>query len=246
MLLALAGIARHAPERGLEAEEAARINGRSIPMREWQRAIDAANSARREPLDAAGEAAVLDTLIEQELLLQLAGDLGLAHTLPRVRGRLVEAAMQALAPVQPPPQDEAALRAFYAAQPALFRQAERRQLRAWRHASAEAAAAGQQGEPVTLPTEALDARQMQRWLGASLTQAVFAAPAPGPLPPQAVGEGWYRLEITAIEPAAQPDYADIDQALLARRAAQAAREAELDTALAALKEQAELLRRAAP
>lgn len=246
-MLAVADVARFAPEP-LGPDVAAQVNERRISLEDWQRAIAAVNSSRRQPLDSAAEAALLDTLIQEELLLQLAQDLDLSHGLPEVRGRLVRAAMDSLLPAQESlVADASTLAAFARAQPELFAQPERRQLRLTRHPSPEEAEGTQGGEAVDLPAEALSANQAQRWLGQSLTEAAFSHPQTGLLPkPLLVGQGWYRVEVLRILPAGPVDADSLDPDLLQSIWQRQQREQALAAALDGLMQQADIQRRAHP
>lgn len=222
--MALAGVQKYAPSP-LNDSEIARVNGVSIQKNEWLRAIDAANSGRRSALDPAAEQRILNTLINEELLLQMALSLGLEHGIPEVRGRLVQAAMDALADTGATEPSAEDLQSFVASNPTLFAQPERRQTRVRRFASAEAAARNSDGTLMDVPEDPLSLRQLQRWVGNTVASAAFAAEpiaasSPGDLPmlapPIAVGQAWYRVEVLAIEPAYRPEARDIPRAQLVR------------------------------
>jgi len=93
----------------------ARVNGRVIRSEEYQRLVAALATDRRTPLTDADRQHVLDRLIDEELLVQHALDLGLARTDRRVRADLVSAVLSALnaaADAYQPGEDE--VEAFYA------------------------------------------------------------------------------------------------------------------------------------
>ncbi|MFN2375921.1 MAG: peptidylprolyl isomerase [Candidatus Binatia bacterium] len=237
--LVVAGLSRYLPA-GLGDDEAARVEATSISMDDWRRAVDAANAGRKVAMDEAGELALLDVLIDQELLLQLADRLQLTRSLPVVRGQLVQAAMEALSQpgLQAEP-DEDTLRAFVAADPSLFAIPEQRRVRGWRHDSREAAAAGRGGEPLEIPSTPLSLRHLQRWLGETLAGRVFALPSPAlRAEPLAVGQGWYRLEVLDVVPGRKPAFEELDPDLLRREWERHRGEAALAEGLATLREEA--------
>lgn len=222
--MALAGVQKYGPSP-LDDNEIARVNGVSIQKSEWLRAIDAANSGRRSALDAAAEQRILDTLINEELLLQMALNLGLEHGIPEVRGKLVQAAMDALADTgaaEPTPED---LQRFVTNNAGLFAQPERRQTQIRRYATEEAAARILDGTVMDIPEGPLTLRQLQRWVGNTVASAAFAAEpssaqsaehSPTLSPPIAVGQAWYRVEVLAIQAAYRPDIVDIPPEQLLR------------------------------
>lgn len=242
ILLAVAGVQKYQPG-ALATDEAARINGASIPLQEWQRAIDAANSGRRTPLASTEEQRVLDTLINEELLLQMALNMGLAHGIPEVRGKLVQAAMDALADAGQDKPTQAALESFARAQASLFQQPERRLSRVARYRSAADAEQGIAPAPVDLPTGPLNERQLQRWVGQTLAQAVFSLPPDQPQTPViAIGQAWYRAELLEIQPAYHPPADAIPHEQLLRAWQRQQREKTLADALQELRDAADISR----
>lgn len=92
----------------------ARVNGTTIRNEEYLRLVAALASDRRTPLTDEDRRYVLDRLIEEELLVQHAVDLGLLDTDRRVRADLVSAVLSsvgAAADVYDPSPDE--VEAFY-------------------------------------------------------------------------------------------------------------------------------------
>lgn len=225
----------------LPAEAAARVNDTLISQQQWQQAITAVNRDRRTPLDAAGEAQVLQTLINEELLLQLAQDMGLTHSLPEVRGRLVQATMAALSQSSRTEPSSETLEQFVRTQAHLFQEPEKRRVRAWR------TTASSEAEPLPIPDELMTQRQMQRWLGQSLAEAAFATDAAGPLAEAVpLGEADYSLQVLAIE-AARPTALDtVDRERALRLFQRQAEEQQLAQALERLAMQADIVRKPAP
>jgi parvulin-like peptidyl-prolyl isomerase len=81
---------------GLPDGVVARVNNATVRAEEYQRLVAALASDRRNPLSDADRLHVLDRLIEEELLVQHAVDLGLLHTDRRVRADLVSAVLGSL------------------------------------------------------------------------------------------------------------------------------------------------------
>lgn len=237
-IIALVGISRYAPT-SLNDSEAARVNEYSITRSEWQRAIGAANSSRRTPLDHAEESALLQKLIDEELLIQLALNLELAHGIPEVRSRLVQAAMESLSQDGTHDVTDEDLERFVADNPQLFHQPERRRIHVQRWPRAETEA---DSHPIDLPPEALTQRQLQRWLGHQLSDLAFKAPETGVIEQTpAVGEGFYRIEVLAIEAARQLHFDDIPRDLVTGTYQRTMREAALQSGLTHLRKQARIL-----
>jgi len=240
VIMALAGVQQYGPGT-LEPGEVARVNGTSIAHNEWQRAIDAANSGRRTPLDTAAEHRILETLINEELLLQMALNLGLAHGIPEVRGKLVQAAMDALAGDMTDTPSAADLQQFVSDNPGLFSRPERRRTQVRRYRSPEAANRDQDGTVMDIPAEALNLRQLQRWVGHSVATAAFAIDtAPSLSAPIAVGKAWYRVQVLETVAAYQPNISEIPAESLLRAWQREQRELNLAQALQELRRGADI------
>lgn len=92
----------------------ARVNGTPIRTESYLRLLDALAADRRNPLSDADRKHVLDRLIEEELLVQHAVDLGLVRTDRRVRANLVSAILASLnATADAIEPSESELEAFY-------------------------------------------------------------------------------------------------------------------------------------
>lgn len=209
---------------GLPTAAAAQVADQYILQAELQRAIDAANSSRREPLTAAQQQQVLQRLIDEQLLLQYGLDLGLAKDNPSVRKPLVQAVMglvRANATAEQP--SEQALRDWYEANPEIFASAGQRHIRYYRvnqlqldsqqlQANAEAArqALQQQGQFTAaqlqqwqlervayVPDSLLPVNKLRDYLGQTLVNAAFALTAPGVAEPQPVNNGVALLQVLA-------------------------------------------------
>ena len=75
----------------LPADAVATVNGEPVPTDEYERVLAAFASDRRAPLDDEDRRHVLDRMIEEELLVQRALELGLARHDRRVRADLTSA-----------------------------------------------------------------------------------------------------------------------------------------------------------
>lgn len=218
---------------GLPTAAAAQVADQYILQAELQRAIDAANSSRREPLTAAQQQQVLQRLIDEQLLLQYGLDLGLAKDNPSVRKPLVQAVMglvRANATAEQP--SEQTLRDWYEANPEIFASAGQRHIRYYRvnqlqldnhqlQANAEAArqALQQQGQfsaaqlqqwqlerVAYVPDSLLPVNKLRDYLGQTLVNAAFALTAPGIAEPQPVNNGVALLQVLAAVNADAPNF----------------------------------------
>lgn len=73
------------------ADAVASVNGVAIPRSEFDRALDALQRDRRDPLGPGDRKRILARLVDEELLLQRGLELGLARRDPKVRNDLVSA-----------------------------------------------------------------------------------------------------------------------------------------------------------
>ncbi len=94
--LAVAGIAENAPGPAWPEDAAATVNGIAIRDANYQRALAALAQDSREPLSDTDRAHVLNRLIEEELLVQRAQELGLDRSDPVVRNTLVAAMIESI------------------------------------------------------------------------------------------------------------------------------------------------------
>jgi parvulin-like peptidyl-prolyl isomerase len=101
----------------------ARVNGALIRAEDYQRLLSGVENDTRQVADAALQRRVLDRMIDEELLVQRALDLGLARVDRRVRANLVSsliASVTAEAETEEPDADE--LSEFYEAERGFFTQ----------------------------------------------------------------------------------------------------------------------------
>jgi hypothetical protein len=195
-LLAAIGL-RAAPRPALPPEGVARVADRVILREAWQRAVAAVAADRRTALTPADERHVLERLIDEELLVQHGIALGLVENDARLRSTLVSEVMQAATQAARAEPDEAALRAFYDEQTALFAPAARLHVRAWR----VDAGARVPFEP-RVPDAPLPVAKLRTYLGPALTQRALSL-APGAVDP---GAGGVVLEVLEAQPAAAPPF----------------------------------------
>ena len=133
--LAMAATSLLAPPAGGDLPETAvaRVNGELIPRDEWERALAALESDRREPLRPEDRRRVLDRLVEEELLVQYGLALGLARYDRRVRGDLVQAVIASrVASVDGVDFDPGEVEAFYAEEGDFFARPARLRVRTLR------------------------------------------------------------------------------------------------------------------
>lgn len=115
-VLAALGILRTntGPMRSLPAGAVALVNGQVIRLDDYERAVNGLVQDRRSGVDAEQRKLVLDRLIEEELLLERALELGLARDDLRVRRALTSAVIESVVSGQESVSpDDAELLAFY-------------------------------------------------------------------------------------------------------------------------------------
>jgi len=134
LLLATAGILESAPGVGsIPDDAAALVNGAVIRETRYESALAALAQDSRDPLSESDRRHVLDRLIEEELLVQRAVELGLDRSDPVVRNTLVSAMIETIVEGVGQREPEAAeVEAFYEANREFFARTDRywvRQLR---------------------------------------------------------------------------------------------------------------------
>ena len=109
-------------DRALPANAAASVNGAVIRLEEYDRAVAAFASDRRDPIGPEERRHVLDRMLDEELLVQRGLELGLARSDRRVRGDIVSAVIELVVSqadgVEP---SDGEVRAFYEREPRLLR-----------------------------------------------------------------------------------------------------------------------------
>jgi peptidylprolyl isomerase len=199
-LAALGVLRRPAPPASDLGDAVARVNGRPIPRGEYERALSAVAAARRDgAVEPWQRAHVLARLIDEELLVQRALELGIAARDPRVRADLAAAMVDLVVArgeeVARAP-SEVDLREFYARHRDLFRppplvaleqaffrvdpgtdafaRARAMAARARLTAGVPAAAIASDPPPIQLPREPLPPAKLWDYLGPTVTRAAVA------------------------------------------------------------------------
>lgn len=228
--------------KALPAEAVAVVGTQPILRSQWLRAVQAVETDRGAPLDSAARTAILQRLVDEELLFQHAIDSGLARNDPALRKTLVAGLVDATTAGEAA--DEAAARALFERDPAYFSAQARLRVSALvvpAGAAGPDAAALQtalQGgrvpapwKAVDLPARALTLPQIAQRLGGSAAETLRTAERDrvlGPLP-----SGDAQLYLMLHERLADtPRYEDVADAVrteLARRQAEAALERLLAT-----------------
>ena len=127
LVLATAGILETAPGAGgVPDDAAALVNGTIIRNSKYQRALSALARDSRDPLTEEDRVHILNRLIEEELLVQRATELGIDRTNPVVRNTLVSAMIETIVTGvgQTEPSDEE-VAAFYEQNRAFFARTDR-------------------------------------------------------------------------------------------------------------------------
>ncbi len=234
VLAVLVGVTRERASANLVPGEAARVNGQAIESDTFQRTFAGFSQGLKRPIAAADRTAILNRLIDEEVLVQRAVALGLPEQDPTVRKQLVQA-MIALALAQgataDPSDDD--LKRYIAANAELFRARTRAKVDAvfvkdgdaTRRTSIEAAlekgdwaAAKQLGvaPPVALPDDFLFANKIADYTGADAASAVLRLPvgqSTGLIP---VSGGAIALKLVAAEGEGVAPFEAIRQTALAR------------------------------
>ncbi|TAJ50604.1 MAG: hypothetical protein EPO48_16100 [Nevskiaceae bacterium] len=221
----------------LPGDAVALVGAQSIGRAQWLRAVQAVEGDLGRPLEASERRAVLDKLIDEELLFQHALDSGLARDEPGLRKTLIAALIDAS--TAGGQVDEAGARALFAADPGRFAAQPRLTVAAVQapgdanRAALLAMLRGKQAAPpgwqaVALPEQALSLSQLAHYLGGGASEALRQAAVDELIGPLQTGTRTQFLLVLARQ-ADAPAYEDVAEAV---RAEWARREAE--RALAAL------------
>ena len=224
ILAALIG-AVGAPSVELANQPAAVVNGVPIPREALARAVLALENDSRNPVTAEREAAVLERLIEEELLVQHGVDLGLAETDFAARRALVQSVLAlAVAERTGSEPSDYELRRFYRENAGFFAPAPRfsasvvflgaasradaEQVRA---ALARGADASGLGDPmaIEIPRAALPETEWRRLIGADAARTASSL-APGQVSePIAAGGGVLIVRVNGFAAAPAPAYEEV-------------------------------------
>lgn len=226
----------------LPADAVAVVGTQPILRSQWLRAVQAVETDRGMPLDAAARKAVLQRLIDEELLFQHAIDSGLARNDPRLHKTLVAGLVDAATGTEAA--DEAAARALFDHDPAYFSAQVRLRVSALivpAGAAAPDAAAvrtalqdGHAPAPwklVDLPAQAPTLPQIAQRLGGSAAEMLRTAERDRVLGPLPSGDAqlYLMLHERLADTPRYDDVADAVRTELARRQAEAALERLLST-----------------
>jgi parvulin-like peptidyl-prolyl isomerase len=222
--------------RDLPDDAIAAVNGTPVRRADYERALDALETDRRDPLDDADRRHVLDRLVDEELLVQRAFALGLAERDRRVRADLVTAMIEAITneAAQTEPSD-AEVAAFFEENRDYFALPGRMQveqvfvradgetdpdaLARARDAAAKlesgvAAADAQReagpGAVAPLPAAPLPATKLREYLGPAAVEALAALEVGGVTEPVRAAGGYHVLRLVAREPGSTPALAEVE------------------------------------
>lgn len=96
LALAAVGLLRPDGEASMSPDAVATVNGEPIRVADYERAVGAVDADLRAPIDEARKRQVLDRLVDEELLVQRALDLGFARSDRATRSNLVQAVVGAV------------------------------------------------------------------------------------------------------------------------------------------------------
>lgn len=227
LVLAIAGLLAPGPMVDPPGGAMAVVNGVPIARADFDRALDAVESDRRNPVPEGDGERVLDRLIDEELLLQHALDLGLPRSDPRVRGQLVRAVVDlVVAEAEAEAPTDAALEAFYEREGSYFRRPERRRVarafvrgtgtaaRARAATIVEALRAGRvpldRGDgAVPVPDAPLTRAKLEQYLGPTLAAAAMRLGAGSVSEPIPAAGGLHVLEIREVEAGGIPPFVEV-------------------------------------
>lgn len=212
----------HATE-ALPEGVAARVGEHRIMDAELDRATEALARDRRDGAQPGDRAHVLDRLVDEALLVQLALDQGLAQRDPRTRADLTAAALQLLVSEAELSEPSAAeLEAFYAERRGELRGAPRVQVEQ-RFARGDDALARVMAEPpaaldappLPLPSGWLSDRDLREVFGGTFTTLALAAPEGTWLPPHERDGGVHRVRVLRRQAPAAPPLEQVRDEVLA-------------------------------
>ena len=244
-------------DRALPANAAASVNDALIRLEEYDRAVSAFASDRREPIGEDERRHVLDRMIEEELLVQRGLELGLARSDRRVRGDIVSAVIELIVSQANAEPSDGDVSAFYEANREYFARTERLLVqnvfvraapsRSEDEARGRADQAAQRlraGEPfervqhelgdtevAPVPRDLLPVAKLREYLGPTAARAAEQLDVGGTSDPQRSASGYHVLVLLDRSPGRAPPLAEIAdevRAELRRRAGENALRAYLD------------------
>jgi hypothetical protein len=209
------------------------INGYPITQRRFSAALQQMIPDQSSGVTQAQAGAVLDRLIEEELLLQRGLEIGITERDSSIRKSLVDAMIQSLVSAPQPVPDEATLESFYRANqayfsgtPALqvrrmvFRGEDRRTRAAVAHVALADQAwdvvAGQLADPdfVQLPTSFIPLTKLRNYLGAGFTERLGSMEIGEFTAPLEQASSFSILLLMDLQPAVPPPFAAVQDLVL--------------------------------
>lgn len=236
IVLAAAGLMTSSSLRGgLPNHALARVNGELIRAEEYQAILGAVAADRRNEIDAAERRRLLDRLIDEELLVQRALELGLARRDRKIRSDLTAAVVESVVTeAQDAQPTEAELETFYAqhrerfAPPAsvrvrqIFFRASAADDEIKRERAREAARRVRSGEPFetvreamgepelpVLPDDLLPPAKLREYLGPTAARAALTLAADSISDPVRSGTGYHVLQVVERHNAPPPPLARV-------------------------------------
>lgn len=215
------------------------VNGGTILRADYERALALLQSDRKSELSAKEKSQVLDRLVEEELLVQRARDLGLTESDPNIRKMLIRTMLDTVATQAKAQPSESTLRKYFDENAALFEAAplihverividtaapdaaERAQ------AASVALAAGEDfgtvkqkwSDPETIPLPAgpIPAAKLRDYVGSAIVETVLALKEGETSAPVATGSTTQIFHVVS-RTAQAPSYEDVADAVAARYA----------------------------
>lgn len=253
------GLMRDASAEGSLPEAAvASVNGELVRVEEYERAVEALASDRRDPIGEADRRHVLDRLLDEELLVQRGLELGFARHDRRVRGDIVSAVIQVVVQQAEATQpDDEEIERFYRENQQYFARTGRLFVRqvlvrvrtrdeeeAARQRAEQAARRLREGEPfeavneelgdaqvALLPADYLPATKLREYVGPTATRVAMQLEPGGVSDPVRSATGYHVLLLVDREEGRVPPLAEISdevEAELVRRAGDTALRRYLD------------------
>ena len=238
-ILIAAGDLARAPARALPADAVAVVNGKPIRRADYASALAAVAADRRDQArDPELQRHVLDRLIDEELLVQAALELGLAERDRRVRADLTTAAIGFLteSPVADPSDSELkkffhehsgyfardarleVRQLFFRATPSGATAARDRALAArklWLAAERDSELPSSDPAPLPLPSSAMSVQKLEQYVGATLARTAAELPSGAVSEPIRTPDGFVLLRVVRRDGGDVPALSQVRDQVLA-------------------------------